>query len=61
MFPSAVPLSHEGRFAIVTDVESGMRWTSWRRARLPCGRTAPEADDEIVWSWHPLAGAKSAG
>jgi len=50
MFPSAVPLSHEGRFAIVTDVESGMRWTSWRRARLPCGRTAPEADDEIVWS-----------
>src|SRR5579864_8067483 len=36
----AVPLSHEGRFAIVTDVESGMRWTQWRRARFPCGRTA---------------------
>jgi hypothetical protein len=25
------PASHEGRFAIVTDVGCGMRWTLWRR------------------------------
>jgi len=36
---------HEGRFAIVTNVERGMRWTLWRRARFAraderhwCGR-----------------------
>jgi hypothetical protein len=25
-----IPLPHEGRFAVVTDVGSGMRWTDWR-------------------------------
>ena len=25
---------HEGRFAIVTDVERGMRWTRWHRGAL---------------------------
>jgi hypothetical protein len=45
----AVPLPQEGRFAIVTDVGSGMRWTPWRRVderRLrwtakACGPDAP--------------------
>jgi hypothetical protein len=27
-------LDYEGRFAIVTNVERGMRWTLWRRARV---------------------------
>jgi len=28
-----VPPLHEGRFAIVTNVNGGMRWTHWLRAR----------------------------
>jgi hypothetical protein len=41
----AVPRSLEGRFAIVTDVERGMRWTLWR------GKTKrAKADGEVVWS-----------
>jgi len=41
----AVPPRHEGRFAIVTDVECGMRWT--RMAPLTNGVIA---DGEVVWS-----------
>jgi hypothetical protein len=33
-------LVQEGRIAIVTTREAGMRWTLWRRARFSCGRTA---------------------
>ena len=40
----AVPLPQEGRFAVVTDVGSGMRWT--RAARET---NAPNADGEVVW------------
>jgi hypothetical protein len=29
-----VPHSSEGRFAIVTNVERGMRWTYWNRSAL---------------------------
>ena len=36
---------HEGRFAIVTDVGCGMRWTLWRDET-----NALEADGEVVWS-----------
>jgi len=51
--PSRAP--QEGRFAIVTDVERGMRWTRW------CRQTSDiDADGEVVWSWRPLAGAKPA-
>jgi len=40
---------------VVTDVECGMRWT------LPCRSTSgTRADGEVVWSWRPEAGAKSA-
>jgi hypothetical protein len=39
---SAVPCSQEGRFAIVTDVGRGMRWTHWLRKA--------GADGEVVWS-----------
>jgi hypothetical protein len=46
----------EGRFAIVTSVGRGMRWT--RSDRMTCGTSA---DCEIVWSWRPWAGAKQAG
>jgi hypothetical protein len=39
------PASHEGRIAIVTDVECGMRWT-----RRCCQTSGIEADGEVVWS-----------
>jgi hypothetical protein len=42
---SAIPRSKEGRFAIVTDVECGMRWT-----RLVLLTRALDADGEVVWS-----------
>ena len=45
--------SQEGRFAIVTDVERGMRWT--HRHQLT---SDADADGEVVWSWLPDAGAK---
>ena len=46
----------KGRFAIVTSVGRGMRWTCW------CRRTSDaDADGEGVWFWRPLAGAKPAG
>jgi len=51
MFVSALSRAHGGRFAIVTVVGCGMRWT-------PRDRKASEtkADGEIVWSWRPDAG-----
>jgi hypothetical protein len=42
---AAVSSHQEGRLAIVTDVGNEMQWTLMRR-----GRTAREADDEVVWS-----------
>jgi len=64
----ARPASSEGRIAIVTDVERGMRWTRRRRARERLNRRAGQtrerlaarktsdvvADGEVVWFWHPL-------
>jgi hypothetical protein len=50
------PVPYEGRFAIVTDVGCGMRWT---RAVLQTSSTG--ADGEVVWSWHPVPVFKSAG
>jgi hypothetical protein len=41
----AIPAQTEGRFAIVTDVGQGMRWT---RA-APKTKALP-ADGEVVWS-----------
>jgi hypothetical protein len=41
----AIPSHTEGRFAIVTDVGHGMRWT--RAARLT---NRADADGEVVWS-----------
>ena len=46
----------EGRFAVVTNVERGMRWTPWLRKTSAGG-----ADGEIVWSRSPDAGIKSCG
>ena len=51
----AVPCPREGRFAIVTSVGRGMRWTWAARAT-----SAAEADGEVVWSWRPWAGVKFA-
>jgi hypothetical protein len=48
-------LDQEGRFAVVTNVWSGMRWT--RMAPQTSGVTA---DGEVVWSWHRDADAKLA-
>jgi hypothetical protein len=42
---AVVPRPQEGRFAIVTDVGCGMRWTRWRRKTSGAG-----ADGEVVWS-----------
>ncbi len=47
---SGVPFPQEGRFAVVTDVGSGMRWTLWlcvderslRRTAKSCGSGAPK-------------------
>jgi hypothetical protein len=39
------PAPQEGRFAIVTDVGRGMRWTHWLRKTSAAG-----ADGEVVWS-----------
>jgi hypothetical protein len=55
-FSPGVPSPPEGRFAIVTDVGSGMRWTCWLRKTGATG-----ADGEIARSWHPDAGVKPAG
>jgi hypothetical protein len=49
------PVPSEGRFAIVTNVGRGMRWTRWRGRR-----TLHVADGEVVWSWRLDAGVKSA-
>jgi hypothetical protein len=45
----------EGRIAIVTGREAGMRWTQRR-----CQTSGAIADGEAAWFWHPLAGAKLA-
>ena len=40
LYIPAIPAQHEGRFAIVTDVGQGMRWTQAvpKTRALPCGR-----------------------
>jgi hypothetical protein len=55
-----IPCPQEGRFAIVTNVGQGMRWTQQPQARKR-RRMRFEADGKIVWSWRPDAGVKSAG
>jgi hypothetical protein len=42
---NGVPHPHEGRFAVVTNVGCGMRWTL-----MVLLTRAPEADGEVVWS-----------
>jgi hypothetical protein len=47
----AIPFPIEGRFAIVTNVGFGMRWTRQRRHAAVPARTSDEAaDGEVVWS-----------
>jgi hypothetical protein len=41
----AIPAHTEGRFAIVTDVGQGMRWTRHVKRRMTL-----RADGEVVWS-----------
>src|SRR5258705_7564818 len=46
---SAIPCPQEGRFAIVTDVGCGMRWTRQRQARANASRTNDaEAYGQVV-------------
>ena len=45
----------EGRWPS-SSTRGGMRWT-----RVALLTRAPNADGEIVWSWHPDAGVKFAG
>jgi hypothetical protein len=54
------PASHEGRFAIVTNVGCGMRWARRVAAWFIHADEHPYAHGEVVWSWRPEAGAKSA-
>jgi hypothetical protein len=55
------PASHEGRFAIVTSVECGMRWVRRVAAWVdPRADEHPDAHGQAVWSWHPGADAKLA-
>jgi hypothetical protein len=51
----------EGRFAIVTNVGSGMRWTQWCRSARVAPTNDAKAYGEVVWSWRPDAGAKLCG
>jgi len=44
-FPPPSRAHQEGRFAIVTNVERGMRWTQWLQPT-----TVAAADGEVVWS-----------
>jgi hypothetical protein len=55
-FLALVSFPQEGRFAVVTDVGSGMRWT-----RRVIRRMTLQADGEVVWFWRSDAGAKVAG
>jgi len=50
---SIPPRFSEGRIAVVTTREAGMRWT--RMCLLTSGT---KADGEIVWSWRLKAGAQ---
>jgi hypothetical protein len=54
------PSHTEGRFAIVTDVGCGMRWTRQCQARK-CWTKDADAYGEVVWSWRPDAGVKFSG
>jgi hypothetical protein len=54
MFSLHASRAHGGRFAVVTTVGCGMRWTRRSRETSETG-----ADGEIVWSWRPDAGVKS--
>ena len=53
-----IPSLLEGRFAIVTDVETGMRWTLWRDRRTRTKRTAkscgPDASTPASSWWKRL-------
>src|SRR6266567_806301 len=55
---SAVSFSQEGRFAVVTDVGSGMRWTHIAERDSLARTNGVCADGEVVWSWRSDAGAK---
>jgi hypothetical protein len=46
----AIPCPQEGRFAVVTDVGCGMRWTRQRQARKRARTNDAFADGEVVWS-----------
>ena len=46
----AIPCPQEGRFAVVTDVGCGMRWTRQRQARERARTNDAFADGEVVWS-----------
>jgi hypothetical protein len=56
---SAVSDPQEGRFAIVTSVGCGMRWTFRRQARVTAPDETAKVYGEVVWSWRRDAGVKS--
>ena len=61
MVLSRGPVSHEGRFAVVTDVEAGcggrVDVAAWVNSRAD---EQHDAHGQVAWSWHPDADAKFA-
>jgi hypothetical protein len=53
-----IPPHREGRFAIVTDVGGGMRWTRGAERYSLARTSGAVGDGEVVWSWRSEAGAK---
>ncbi len=57
---SCHPASHEGRFAIVTNVECGLRWGASDCSVTDLMPTNnPDAHGQAVWSWRPGADARA--
>jgi hypothetical protein len=54
-----IPPHPRGRFATVTSVERGPRWT-YRCCSARARTNNTDTDGEVVWSWHPGADAKVA-
>jgi hypothetical protein len=50
LYISRIPAHTEGRFAIVTNVGQGMRWTRKHAAQIFARTNGADADGEVVWS-----------
>jgi hypothetical protein len=60
MIYSARPVSHEGRFAVVTNVEAGCGGRVAVAAWISAPTNDGDAHGQVAWSWHPEAGVTFA-